>query len=466
MIHLHGTQAVAFRVLILDGEAIQRDILARCVQMLGWTADTAASPDEALTKYAARPHDTIVIDLTLGQPDTRRLLRHLRGGPSVIFVSEAGDQAHAAAAREARDLGLRVAGTLARPVDPYSLHAMLLANPAGGRGDQGHAAGSPSARDLDQALRNGEIHTEYQAKTDLATGAFAGVEALARWRSPTFGLISPDRFVPVAEQSDLISRLTFQVLADAIKACRRWRKARPNCSVAVNLSPHVLADPGLAPMVDQLLSEHELPAGALIAEVTEMALLSNLPAAANVLTRLSQKGVRVSIDDFGTGYSSVLSLLRMPFAELKIDRSFIGACRTDPEAWKLVRATISMARELEMHVVAKGIETAAVSDRLRDTGCDTGQGWYFGRPMQEAAMLRWLEPAGATNDARQSAQPSWRDLTRPPPRAGAATGGPDKPGHDGWGEDQFFPPGVVAPPSAPLATPELTMAQAALALQS
>jgi EAL domain-containing protein (putative c-di-GMP-specific phosphodiesterase class I) len=395
MIHLHGTQAVAFRVLIVDGEAIQRDIIARCVEMLGWTAETAACADTALGKYATRPHDSVVIDLGLGSPDTERLLQRLRRDhldPVVIFVSGMGDPAHAAAARLARELGLRVAGTLAKPIDPYNLHALLLANPVRQRADLRQNGGNPSARDLDRALREGEIHTEYQPKTDLSTGEIVGVEALARWHSASFGLITPDQFVPVAEQSDLINRLTFRVLADAIAACRRWREVRPNCSVAVNLSPHVLADPGLVPKIDELLGEHGLPPGALIAEVTELSLLSNLPAAAEMLTRLSLRGVRVSIDDFGTGYSSVLSLLRLPFAELKIDRSFVAACRTDPEAWKLVRTTVSMARELEMQVVAEGIETEAISDRLRDAGCDTGQGWFFGRPMQEAAMLRWLTP--------------------------------------------------------------------------
>ena len=396
MIHLHGTQAVAFRVLIVDGESIQRDIIARCVEMLGWTAETAACVEDALGKYASRPHNSVVIDLGLDRPDIERLLQRLRGDhldPVVIFVSGADVLSQAAAARVARELGLRVAGILAKPIDPYSLHALLLANPVRKRGDARRTGGNPSAQDLNRALRGDEIHTEYQPKTDLSTGEIVGVEALARWYSPSFGLITPDQFVPVAEQSDLINRLTVRVLEDALAACRRWREVRPNCSVAVNLSPHVLADPKLVPKIEELLSTNGLPPAALIAEVTELSLLSNLPAAAEMLTRLSLKGVRVSIDDFGTGYSSVLSLLRLPFAELKIDRSFVGVCRTDPEAWKLVRTTVSMARELEMHVVAEGIETEAISDRLRDAGCDTGQGWFFGRPMQEEAMLRWLTPA-------------------------------------------------------------------------
>jgi EAL domain-containing protein (putative c-di-GMP-specific phosphodiesterase class I) len=272
----------------------------------------------------------------------------------------------------------------------------LLSNPPHPRSAKRLTTSYPTAQELDQALRDGELHTEYQPKTDLATGEIVGVEALARWHSPTLGVIAPDLFVPVAEQSDLIRRLTFRILEDAIVACRQWREIRPDCSVAVNLSPRVLADPALLPMVESILNENCLPAGALIAEVTESTLISSPPAATELLTRLSTKGVRVSIDSFGTGYTSFASLLRMPFAELKIDRSFIGVCRTDPDAWKLVRATVALARQLGMNVVAEGIETEAVSDRLRDVGCDVGQGWYFGRPMQSDALLRWLAPAGST----------------------------------------------------------------------
>jgi len=409
MIHLHGTQAVAFRVLVVDKDPIQRLVLARCVEMLGWQADTAENSGEAVDKFAARRHNVVVIDLGVGQPATMRVLRHLRRGhvdPSLIFVSGAADTIQADSLQSARDFGLRIAGILPRPIDPYRLHALLLSNPQSPRSEKRLATSYPTAQELDQALRDGELHTEYQPKTDLATGEIVGVEALARWHSPTLGVIPPDQFVRVAEQSDLISRLTFRILEDAIVACRQWREIRPDCSVAVNLSSHVLADPSLLPMVESMLSQNGLPPGALIAEVTESTLLSSLPAATELLTRLSTKGVRVSIDGFGTGYTSLVSLLRMPFAELKIDRSFIGVCRTDPDAWKLVRTTVALARELGMNVVAEGIETEAVSERLRDVGCDVGQGWYFGRPMQNDALLRWLAPAGtAVGQLRELATP-------------------------------------------------------------
>jgi EAL domain-containing protein (putative c-di-GMP-specific phosphodiesterase class I) len=425
MIHLHGTQAVAFRVLIVEEEPVGNEIIARCIEMLGWVADRAGGPDEAATKFSARPHNVVILGLCRHEEDTARLLRQLRSGhadPTIIFVTqddgpEVGPRwghhwgpdwsprrstARSGAAALASQLGLRIAGSLVKPIDPYRLHALLLSSPTRRRGDQRRSTPTPSTGDLERALREGEIHTEYQPKIDLMTGDIVGVEALARWYSPTLGMVPPAQFVPVAEQSGLINRLTFRVLTDATNACRRWREVQPNCEVAVNLSPYVLTDPRLLPNVDAILGDSRLPPCALIAEIAEGALLSNLPAATEVLTQLSINGIRVSIDDFGTGYSSILSLMRLPFTELKIDRSFISVCRTDREAWKLVRATVSLARELGMRVVAEGVETEDISDQLRDAGCDTGQGWYFGRPMQDAAMLRWLTPSASRLKMRQA----------------------------------------------------------------
>jgi len=400
---LRGAQADQSRVLIVDDEAMQRLILARCVEILGWKADTAASVEEAVSKFSTLAYDIVVIDLCLGDQDGVHLLRHLRHGhadPSVIFVSGMDDRVRAAAFRIAGDLGLRVAGTLAKPIDPSALHELLLSNPAPVRVDVTGNVFSPSAKELKQALLDNEIHTEYQPKTDLLTGKIVGFEALARWHSPTLGLIAPDQFIPVAEQSDLIHKLTYSVLEDAIVACRGWRGSRPNCGVAVNISPLVLSDPRLPAEIDFLLNHHQLPPGALIIEVTESTLISNLSSATEVLTRLSIKGVRISMDDFGTGYSSLRSLLLMPFTELKIDRSFVGVCQTDPEAWKIVRATLSLARELGIRVVAEGVETAAINDQLRDAGCDLGQGWFYGRPLRAEVMSRSL-----SSGARQAALP-------------------------------------------------------------
>ena len=349
--------------------------------------------DEAVARLSTCCYHVVVIDLCLGGDDGVRLLRSIQktgADPTVIFVSGVDNRTRAAAFRIAADLGFRVAGTLSRPFDPGSLHSLLLLNPLHSPNKLRMSVAAPTSSQFKQALLDGEIRTEYQPKADLATGEVVGVEALARWRSPALGNISPEQFVPVAEGTYLINDLTFKVLRDAVAACRKWRESRPDFHVAVNISPLVLSDPRLLTEIDSLLADNGLPPGALVAEVTESSVLADMSLAREVLTRLSIKGVRVSMDDFGTGYSSLSSLLRIPFTELKIDRCFVGVCTTDAEAWKIVRATVSLARELGIKVVAEGIENEETSNRLRNLNCEIGQGWYFGRPMPADMISRRL----------------------------------------------------------------------------
>ena len=235
------------------------------------------------------------------------------------------------------------------------------------------------------------IVAAFQPKVKLQDNEVVGFEALARWHHPPHGPVLPDVFIPIAEQNGLIVPLTRRILEGALAACQRWRRHHPACSVAVNISPLVLANPALPEEIESLLLQYDLAPGALIAEITETTVITNPLLAAEVLTRLRIKGIGLSMDDFGTGYSSLLTLLRLPFTELKIDRSFVAACETDGEAWKIVRATISLARELGLSVVAEGIETEAVEARLRTAGCLIGQGWQFGRAMSERSVHAWLQ---------------------------------------------------------------------------
>jgi EAL domain-containing protein (putative c-di-GMP-specific phosphodiesterase class I) len=237
-----------------------------------------------------------------------------------------------------------------------------------------------------------------------------GIEALARWPRPTpDGNIAyghpPEAFVHLAERYDLIVPLTFQIMRASLAAHARWRVRHPNCRVSVNISPMVLVDPSLPDEIERLLLETGVGPGALIAEITESCVIANPLLAAEVLTRLRIKGIELSIDDFGTGHSSLLTLLRLPFSELKIDRSFISLCETDAEAWKIVRATTSMARELGLRVVAEGIETETVANPLRQIGCEIGQGWHFARAMPEADLIPWLAGFSTPLSPARSAGP-------------------------------------------------------------
>jgi len=185
------------------------------------------------------------------------------------------------------------------------------------------------------------------------------------------------------------------VLAIALAPLPAWRAIAPGLTLAVNLSPLSLTDLALPERVSAALARAGVPAEALVLEVTEGAVMEDFVLAADILTRLRIRGVKLSIDDFGTGHSSLLSLLRLPFAELKIDQAFIRPLQHDPEAAKMVGAVISLARALDLDIVAEGIETEVVATRLLALGCPIGQGYLFARPLDGAALGQLLaRPAG------------------------------------------------------------------------
>ena len=389
MAYEEAAQLLEPRVLIVDDEPIQRLIIARCAQKIGWSADEASTLSEARQQLETRKFRAVVIDLCLGEEDGLALLHMLRKIASnsiVVFVSGADERVLAACFRVARSMGLRVSGTLRKPIQPHNLHAMLLANPSRSTLAQSGLA-RPTAEQFAQALDRGEVYAEFQPKVDLRTSRLIGVEALARWRCPELGYVAPELFVPVAEEAGLVNRLTQRILSQAIALCERCRQHQSDFSVAVNISPMLLSNEHFPAEIEQTLLDGNLPAGALVLEVTESTMVLNPSLATEVLTRLSIKGVRFSIDDFGTGHSSLVSLLRSPFAELKIDRSFVEVCQTDLEAWKIISAVLSLAHELGMRVVAEGIESRLTSEMLREAGCDIGQGWFFGRPMKRHKVL-------------------------------------------------------------------------------
>ena len=381
------------RLLVVDDEHIQRMIIIRAVAPLGYAVDSAASLEDATAHLARYRYDAVVLDLSLGETEGISLLRAMRDGdsdPVLIFLSRLDERVLAASLRLASTMGFRVAGMLRKPASPFALRALLLEAPIRQVPAAKAAECPPSVDELAEAIRAGAILPHFQPKVALRDRRVVGVEALARWPGQAGNRMPPDMFIPIAEQSGLIVPLTFQIMRASLEACARWRVRHPDCCVAVNISPLVLADPTLPDAIERMLCETSLGPGALIAELTESTVISNPVVAAEILTRLRIKGIGLSIDDFGTGHSSLLSLLRLPFTELKIDRSFVSKCDTDPEAWKIVRATISMARELGLRVVAEGIETRPVAEMLLEAGCEVGQGWFFARAMPEADLIDWI----------------------------------------------------------------------------
>ena len=380
-------------VLVIDDERAHRLILGRAAEAMGMQVSVAAGLEAASMRLEAGPVDVVTLDLSLGDHDRVRLLRELatcRPLPVVILVSGMDDRVRAATRRLAEAYGLPVAGTLRKPIIPSQVQAMLRMIPSASPLREGPQLAKLEPSDLADGLLNGEITPVFQPKVNMRTMEVIGVEALARWNSPKFGQVTPDQFIPIAERHGLIAKLTLSVLEDSLRARAQWQSLSSCCTVAVNISPLVLVDPDLPEKIEALLAAHHVPPMALIAEVTESTMFANPMLATEVLTRLRIKGIGLSIDDFGTGHSSLLSLLNMPFSELKIDRSFVAASVADPDARKIVRATVSLGRELGLRIVGEGVETQDVADVLLEAGCDIGQGWLFGRGMSHDLLMSLL----------------------------------------------------------------------------
>jgi diguanylate cyclase (GGDEF)-like protein len=255
--------------------------------------------------------------------------------------------------------------------------------------------GSPQrlalARELRQAIDEHQMRIFVQPQASLATGAVASVEALARWHHPEKGWIRPEEFVAVAERSGLIRNLTADVLLQAVAAAAAWRRSGREIGVSVNLSARNLQDPNLPDLVAAVLDEHDLPAELLTFEITESIMMTDSDRSQRLLERLSALGVQLSIDDFGTGYSSLSNLRRLPLKEVKIDRSFVQNMSRDANDASIAKAIIDLGANLDLRVVAEGVEQDETWRYLADLGCELAQGFLVSRPMAAGAFLPWLD---------------------------------------------------------------------------
>ncbi|WP_376742271.1 putative bifunctional diguanylate cyclase/phosphodiesterase [Pseudorhizobium tarimense] len=252
------------------------------------------------------------------------------------------------------------------------------------------------SEELRCAVENGEILLHYQPQKNLKTGKIFGVEALARWRHPTEGMISPCSFIPLAEESGLILELGAKVLELACRQARSWQDAGlPALKVAVNMSARQFQDCGLTTLVSDVLAQSGLSPCCLEIEITESLIMQDVDAAVRSMTQLTELGVTLALDDFGTGYSSLSMLKRFPLSKLKIDRSFIAETPTHPDDNAIVSAIISLARTLDMEVLAEGVETEAQADFLLAAGCEAAQGYLIGHPLPPEMVARLLAPSHA-----------------------------------------------------------------------
>jgi EAL domain-containing protein (putative c-di-GMP-specific phosphodiesterase class I) len=250
--------------------------------------------------------------------------------------------------------------------------------------------------DLEQAVEQGQFFLVYQPTFDLRTRNVLGVEALIRWQHPTHGVVNPDQFIPVAEETGLIAPIGRWVLGEACRQLAVWRRAGHTVGVSVNVSAYQLDRDGLAEDVSRALAESGIDPALLTLEITESALMHDVPAAARRLAELKALGVRLAIDDFGTGYSSLAYLRQFPVDALKIDRSFISGLATSDEAAAIIQTLVQLGKTLRIDTLAEGIEDDDQLEHLQRAQCDQGQGFLFARPLDTAAIQVFLEGTPST----------------------------------------------------------------------
>lgn len=329
----------------------------------------------------------------LGERDGIELLRYISRFaivPRVIIISGCEERIVSSTVKMAQALGISDAIGISKPLDLDALRGAMAAC-AGSEATDQNPATTPGSAHVQRALRKREFYPVFQPKVQISTGKVVGCEALARWISPDFGQVTPDVFIPVLERSNDMMALTTMLMEDSIIATRESRQRNPDFTVAVNLSATLLADISLPDEIEKVLLKHELSATSLMLEVTESVAMSDVCRAMDILLRLRIKGIGISMDDFGTGYSSLAALARLPFNELKIDKSLVINCVNDPDLWKIVRGTVAMGHEFKMKVVAEGIEDLPTLRALAQIGCDLGQGYYFSRPLPATEFASWYD---------------------------------------------------------------------------
>jgi EAL domain-containing protein (putative c-di-GMP-specific phosphodiesterase class I) len=357
----------------------------------------------------------IALDLVMPEMDGVQVLAALgkrKCAANIIITSGMGSRVLDAARRAANEHGLHVVGVLAKPFSNAALRALLLPTapaapaPAAGTEKRADSAAIPEVTEgeLRHALEHGQLRMHYQPKIECTGGRLAGFEALVRWVHPKRGLIMPDQFVPFAERHGLIDALTDEVLEQSLE----WFGPRfvhapptPAVSLSINLSATSLQD---GTLVDRLIARCQrrgVPAGRLIFEVTETSAMQNPAAALDMLTRMRVNGFQLSIDDFGTGYSSMLQLVRMPFSEIKVDRSFVMSALGSVESRTVVKSIVDLGRSLGLKSAAEGVENAPTLELLQEMGCDFAQGYFIGRPIEGEGIAAWMasRPAPATQES-------------------------------------------------------------------
>ncbi|MCE9508099.1 MAG: EAL domain-containing response regulator [Alphaproteobacteria bacterium] len=349
---------------------------------------------EILQVSNAEPIDIILCDLNMPGMDGMEFLRHLGESHydvSVIVVSSHDDALIAAVKKMALAYGIRLLGSIQKPISRAQLEALILQHKSARPKTPPTAAAAPvfTLEDILRGVEERLFEPFYQPKIEFKTGLISGAEALARWIHPRHGVIAPYAFIRALETSGNIDGLTFLILEKASAACRLLHDKGHAIPISVNLSLTSLSNPALADKITRVVRNAGIDPQYIILEVTESATMTNVAPALENLARLRMHGFGLSIDDYGTGSSSLQQITRIAFSELKIDRSFVNDCSNNRELSVVVRSSIEMAHKLKIKCIAEGVETRQDWETLKGMDCDTAQGYFIAKPMNLASFLEF-----------------------------------------------------------------------------
>ena len=378
------------RLLLIDDDPDMGALVERIAKRCGYAVSTTVHADDFLARLESERPSHAMVDLQIPSLDGIELLRELarRGftGP-VLILSGMDSKVVNTARRFGTQSGLDIVAALTKPVRASVLSEALQ---AARRADE-----TLTEQDIADGLDRDEFFLVYQPKIHLASARLAGFEALARWRRESGQVWPPDRFLGFVESGSLADRFSETVTAIAARQQRAWATGGLDTAIAVNLSAANIRHIDVPDRLLAICRNEGAEPGNIQFEITETAAMQDDLSAMDILTRLRIKGFGLALDDFGTGYSSLARLQKMPFDEMKIDRSFVVHSAHDSDARVIVGAVVSLGRALGLRVVAEGIESAETCAAMTELGCDSGQGFHIGVPMSPRECEAWAEARSA-----------------------------------------------------------------------
>ena len=386
-------------ILILDDDAAVGQTIQWIAESLGFEAEFVTRPEEFFLRLEQKSPDIITIDLVMPELDgveIMRLLAERKSRAKIVISSGMGTRVLDAAQRSASEHGLSILGVISKPI---SKEALRLLVGEGSECDQPPSVETPSASrdefevtrsDLQNALDRHEFILAYQPKIQCKSGATAGFEALVRWKHPDRGIVMPDSFIPAMENTGLIDALTGQIFEQSLE----WFSqsfSQSNPKLSLNISAKSLVDIQMADNLSALCRRYQIDTECIVLELTETSAMVDPILSLDLLTRLRMKGFQLSIDDFGTGFSSMIQLVRLPFSEIKVDKSFVMQAPHSSESRSVIKSIVELGHSLGLLVTAEGVENLKTLDYLNSLGCDLAQGYFIARPMPGEAARKWVE---------------------------------------------------------------------------